>query len=59
MTSTTIFIISILAVVQNGIIWVATAVFLNSLLVSSITIFWTHRFALHKRNFLSAIEITQ
>jgi O-antigen/teichoic acid export membrane protein len=59
MTSTTVFIISILTVVQNGIIWVAAAVLLNNLLVSSVTILWTHRFALRKRNFLNAIEITQ
>jgi O-antigen/teichoic acid export membrane protein len=58
-TSTVIFIISILAVVQNGIIWVATAVFLNSLVVSSISTLWTHRFVLRKQNFLSSIESTQ
>ena len=59
LTSTTVFIISILAVVQNGIIWVAAAVFLNSLIVSSVAIFWTHRFALRKQNFVNAIEIIQ
>lgn len=56
MTSTTIFIISILAVVRHGIIWVAIAVFLNSLIASSVAIFWTHRFALRKQNFVKAIE---
>ncbi len=59
MTSTTVFIISILAVVRHGIIWVAAAVFLNSLIASSVAIFWTHRFALRKQNFLKAIEVTQ
>ena len=56
MTSTTVFILSILAVVQNGIIWVAAAVFLNSLIVSAIVIFWTHRFVLRRQNFVKAID---
>jgi O-antigen/teichoic acid export membrane protein len=59
MASTTIFIISILAVVHNGIIWVAAAVFLDSLLASSVAIFWTHRFALRKQNFANAIDLIQ
>jgi O-antigen/teichoic acid export membrane protein len=59
MASITIFIISILAVVKNGIVWVAAAVFINSLLASSVAIFWTHRFALRKQNFLNSIDITQ
>jgi O-antigen/teichoic acid export membrane protein len=56
MASTTISIVFILAVVQHGIIWVAAAVFLDSLLASSVAI-WTHRFALSKQNFTNAIEL--
>jgi O-antigen/teichoic acid export membrane protein len=57
MASTTIFIVSILAVVENGIVWVAAAVFVNSLLAAAFAIFWTHRFALHKQNFVSSIDL--
>lgn len=56
-TSTAIFIVSILAVVQNGIVWVAAAVFLNSLIVSSISTLWTHRFVLREQNFLDSIDL--
>jgi O-antigen/teichoic acid export membrane protein len=59
MTSTTIFIISILAVVENGIVLVAAAVFVNSLLAAAFAIFWTHRFALRNQNFVNAIEVIQ
>ena len=55
--STVIFIVSILAVVQNGIVWVAAAVFLNSLIVSFISTLWTHRFVLRKQNFLSSTDL--
>ncbi len=48
--STAIFVASILAVVQYGIIWVAAAVFLNSVVVSSIATLWTHRFVFRKQN---------
>jgi PST family polysaccharide transporter len=54
--STAVFIISILAVVQYGIIWVAATVLLNSLIVSSVTIFWTHRFMLRQQNFVKEID---
>jgi O-antigen/teichoic acid export membrane protein len=57
MASTTIFIVSILAVVENGIVWVAAAVFVNSFLAAAFAIFWTHRFALHKQNFVSSIDL--
>lgn len=57
--STTIFVLSILAVVQNGIIWVAATVLLNTLLFSCIAIFWTNRFALRKQNFLHSIEMPE
>jgi len=50
--STVIFVLSILAVVQNGIVWVAFAVFLNSFVVSFITVVWAHRFAFRKEHFL-------
>lgn len=56
--STVIFIVSILAVVQAGIVWVAFAVFLNSLVVSSIITLWTHRFAFRKEHFLNSISNT-
>ncbi len=55
--STVIFIISILAVVQHGIVWVASAVFLNSLFISSIATLWTHRFVLRRQNFLNSMEV--
>lgn len=55
--STVIFIISILAVVQHGIVWVASAVFLNSLVISSIATLWTHRFVLRRQNFLNSMEV--
>lgn len=54
--STTIFIVSIIAVVQGGIVWVGFAVFLNSLVVSFVSTSWTHRFALRKDNFLNLLE---
>jgi O-antigen/teichoic acid export membrane protein len=57
MASTTIFIASILAVVHNGIVWVAAAVLFNSLLAGSVAIFWTHRFVLRKQNFMNAIDL--
>jgi PST family polysaccharide transporter len=56
--STVVFIVSILAVVQAGIVWVAFAVFINSLVVSFITTLWTHQFALRKKHFLNAIDIS-
>lgn len=56
--STVIFIVSIFAVVKAGIVWVAFAVFLNSLVVSSITTLWTHRFAFRKEHFLNSIGNT-
>ena len=52
--STVIFVISILAVVQNGIIWVAFAVFLNSCVVSLAIVVWVHPFAFRKEHFLKA-----
>lgn len=50
--TTTIFIISIIAVVHGGILWVAFAVFFNSLVVSSAFTIWTNQFALSKNHFL-------
>ncbi|MDZ8224902.1 lipopolysaccharide biosynthesis protein [Nostoc sp. ChiVER01] len=54
--ATTIFIISIFAAVQGGIVWVAFAVFFNTLVVSFVSTFWTHRFALRKEHFLNSIN---
>lgn len=53
----TIFIVSIFAAVQHGIIWVAFAVFLNSLIVSSISAFMINLFALNKKHFLTSYNI--
>lgn len=47
---TIIFIISILAVVKAGIIWVASAVFLSHAIVLSITTIWMNRFGLNERH---------
>lgn len=51
-TSTIVFILSILVVVQGGIAWVAFAVFLNSVIVSLITTLWTQQFVFRKERFL-------
>lgn len=55
--STVIFIISIFAAVQGGIVWVAFAVFFNTLVVSFVSTFWTHRFALREEHFLKPLDI--
>lgn len=55
--STTIFIASILAAVQGGIVSVAFAVFLNVLVVSSASTLWTHRFALREEHLLKYLDI--
>lgn len=49
---TTIFLISIFAVVELGIIWVAYAVLLNQLIVTSIAAVWMNKYALDKKHFL-------
>ena len=49
---TTIFLISIFAVVQFGIIWVAATVFLNQLIITSISAIWMNKYALDKKHFL-------
>ena len=54
---TSIFIVSIFVAVQGGIIWVAFAVFLNSLIVSSMSAFFINVFALNKKHFLSSNNI--
>lgn len=51
LVSTTIFIISLLAVVKAGIIWVAATVLLNQVIVSSIFTIWMNRFALKEKHF--------
>ena len=48
---TTIFIISLFAVVKAGIIWVAVTVFINHLTIVPILTIWSNRFALSKRHF--------
>jgi O-antigen/teichoic acid export membrane protein len=58
LASTVIFIISILTVVQSGIIWVAAAVLLNTLIVSFISTLYTHHLVLRKQNFSNSIEST-
>jgi O-antigen/teichoic acid export membrane protein len=50
-SSTAIFVASILVVVQSGITRVALAIFLNSLIVSGASTFWINRFALRKKFF--------
>ncbi|MEA5622623.1 lipopolysaccharide biosynthesis protein [Nostoc sp. UHCC 0251] len=52
-TFTVIFVISLLAVVKNGILWVACAVFFSHLIVLSIFTIWTNRYALSKKHFLN------
>lgn len=49
--STAIFVLSILSVVQGGIVWVAFAVFLNSLVVSSLTTLLIQKFVFRKNHF--------
>ena len=48
---TTIFIISLLAVVKAGIVWVAVTVFFSHLIVLSISSVWINRFALNQKYF--------
>ena len=48
---TTIFIISIFAVVKFGIIWVAFTVFLNQMIITSLSAIWMNKYALNKRHF--------
>ncbi len=49
--STVTFIVSIFAAVQSGIVWVAFAVFFNVLVVSFVSTFWIHQFALREEHF--------
>jgi len=56
-TFTIIFIISLLAVVKSGIIWVAFAVFFSHLIVLSAFTIWTNHFALKKERFLNSFDI--
>jgi len=51
--SMAIFVVSILAVVQGGIIWVAVAVFVNSLFVSFLATLWTQKFVFRRDHFLT------
>lgn len=57
MSFTTIFIVSLLFVVNNGIVWVASAVFLTHLIVLPIFTIWTNRYALSKKHFLNSSNI--
>ena len=49
---TTVFIISLLAVVKTGIVWVALTVFLVHVFVLSFMTIWANKFALNRRHFL-------
>jgi len=48
---TTIFVISLLAVVKAGILWVASTVFFSHLIILSISTIWINRFALDQKHF--------
>jgi O-antigen/teichoic acid export membrane protein len=48
---TSIFVISLLAVVKAGILWVASTVFLSNLIILSIFTIWINKFALNQKHF--------
>lgn len=52
--STVVFVLSIIFVVQGGIVWVASVVLLNNLVVSGISTFWINRFALQQKFFINS-----